>query len=52
MTLEKAYFIVKSVIDKSHDEHIYPLFSTEKEVQALETIFDVVEANLDNLSDE
>ena len=52
MTLEKAYFIVKSVIDKSHDERIHPLFVKEKEIKALEVLFNVVEANLDNLESE
>ena len=49
MTLQSAYKIVKSVIDRSHDEDVFPVFATEKEVQALELIFDVVESNLDNL---
>ena len=50
MTLKQAVRIVDKVLNQANNDNVLPLFTTEKEIRAITYILNVVEANLDNLS--
>lgn len=51
MTLKTALNIVQNVIVNAEQEHVCPVFTTDREIEALSRVADTIEANLDNLSE-